>query len=217
MTEKQFKSEDDYLHKTFVEELSYKLWSTKGARFNASSRLNKQASLSNLSLTLVSCYLILVSLFAVYKFNFTTDTTINNLLGFISVALSILILVLGQIENGKDYRLNAHLMHQCSLEIGVLYNKVRTFKTIKLKPETPEDEIIEFCSNISAQYESILTHYQNHEPIDFEKFQLQKPKYYKEIDRIKKKQIQLRYYLEVKFLFHLFIILPPILFVSIIL
>lgn len=213
MAKKEFNDESDYLHKTFLEELSYKLWTTKGARFNASSRLNKQASLSNLSLTLVSCYLILVSLFTVYQFNFTTNT--NNLLGFVSVALSILILVLGQIENSKEYKLNAHLMHQCALEISILYNKVRTFKTIKLNSKTKEVEIIEFCNKISRKYENILTHYQNHEPIDLETFQLQKPNYYKDIDSIKKLHINIKYYIQVKFVFHLFIVLPPIIFFTI--
>jgi hypothetical protein len=38
MEQKTYK---DYLDKTFLEELNYKIWSTKGSRFNASTRLTK--------------------------------------------------------------------------------------------------------------------------------------------------------------------------------
>ncbi|GAA3769609.1 hypothetical protein GCM10022423_23830 [Flavobacterium ginsengiterrae] len=37
----------DYLNKTFLEELNYKIWSTKGSRFNASHFASASVSLVN--------------------------------------------------------------------------------------------------------------------------------------------------------------------------
>ena len=39
-------SSKDYLNKSFLEELSYKLWSTKGSRFEANKRFIKKSNIS---------------------------------------------------------------------------------------------------------------------------------------------------------------------------
>lgn len=68
----------DYLNKTFLEELNYKIWTTKGCRFNASSRLLKTAKLSNLAINMISVYLTITGLLTVYNLN--SNIIDNNLL-----------------------------------------------------------------------------------------------------------------------------------------
>ena len=45
----EHKNYKDYLDKTFLEELNYKIWTTKGSRFNANKRLLRVSKLSNLA------------------------------------------------------------------------------------------------------------------------------------------------------------------------
>ena len=66
------KTYKDYLEKTFIEELNYKIWSTKGSRFTASTRLTQASRLSNLSINLLSVYLTAVALLGVYNIHFNS-------------------------------------------------------------------------------------------------------------------------------------------------
>jgi hypothetical protein len=45
--EKKWPSHKDHLNKTFLEELGYKLWNTKGIRFGAAHRLLIRKTLPN--------------------------------------------------------------------------------------------------------------------------------------------------------------------------
>lgn len=88
------KSYKDYLDKTFIEELNYKIWSTKGSRFNANKRLLKIANLSNLCTSMLSVYLITVGLLSVYNI-YSTENIDENLIAYSITCLSILLLVFG--------------------------------------------------------------------------------------------------------------------------
>lgn len=51
MSEKSiFTGEKAYLEKSFLEELSLKVWTTKGARFQADQRLRAKARMSSISI-----------------------------------------------------------------------------------------------------------------------------------------------------------------------
>ncbi len=130
-TTNQFTGPKQYLEKSFLEELNYKIWSTKASRFNADKRLKKKAMFSNISLAFLSAYLIIASLISVYNINSANS---ENIINYIITALSILVLVVSQFENAQDYKLNARIFHDCGLELSVLYNELRIFKTLKIKP-----------------------------------------------------------------------------------
>ena len=55
----KFPKQLDHLNKTFLEELNYKMWVTKGARFNASKRLALRDNWSNKAMGFLSSYLII--------------------------------------------------------------------------------------------------------------------------------------------------------------
>lgn len=193
-----------YLNKDFSVELNYKFWTTKGARFTASSRLKKINKLSSYSIGFLSGYMIIIGLLSVFKLN--NDQIISNeQLGFITTGLSILILVFSQLESANDYALKADKFHNCALEIGELYNKLRYLKT-NLKSE---EEINSLAQDLSIEYGNVLKKYENHEPIDFEYFKTSKNDYFK-LSKFKVLQIQFEYYLRTKFLYHFLIIAPAI-------
>ena len=155
---KRIKSKE-YLDKTFLEELNHKIWCTKGTRFNADSRFKKKSKLSNISVSILSAYLIIASLFSVYNINQNSD---DNIISYLVTALSILLLVVSMHESNQDYKLRAFNFHSCGLELAEIYNRLRTFKTLEGETEISESEISDFCFEINNKYQSILNKYAWH-------------------------------------------------------
>lgn len=201
----------DYLDKTFLEELNYKVWSTKGSRFNASTRLTKIARWSNFSLTMLSVYLASVGLLSVYNINVSTGKLDENLIAYSITCLSILTLVLGQIENAKDYTMKAKEFHNCGLELSKIYNDIRIYKTLTENQTIVEKE--KFAKKISDEYQRILEKHDNHQQIDNDKFKTTKAKYH-EMNNWDVFVINIRYYIRTIFVYHLLIFLPPIIIIT---
>lgn len=198
-------SGQQYLDKDFSTELNFNFWTTKGARFIASHRLKTINKLSLYSIGFLSTYLIILGLLSFFengnKLLFTT-----NYLPIISISISILILIFSQLEGSNNYRLRAEKFHDCALEIGNLYNKLRCLKTSTLEKEYINKQ----SENLSFEYNDILKKYENHKYIDYLMFQTTKKDYFK-LKKIDIINIKLRYYLSTQFLYHTLIIIPPIL------
>lgn len=207
------KSYKDYLDKTFLEELNYKIWSTKGSRFNVNKRLLRIKSLSNLCISMLSVYLIAFGLLSVY--NIYSHTIIDeNLIAYSITCLSILLLVFGQIENAKDFSTKAIQFHNCGLELSKLYNKLRIFKTLTNNPDIETKK--QFAEKISDNYERILEKHGNHEPIDHDMFKVSKAKYH-ELDEWQVFKIKTVHYLKTALIYHFLIFVPPIIIITLLL
>lgn len=194
----------DHLNKTFVEELAYKLWNTKGTRFTASERLLTMHDLSNKANGFLSAYLIIYSLFSVYQIsgNVILDAKI---IAFSSTTLAILLLVFTQLEAAQDYKIRALGFHKCALEIAELHDRIRLFKTLK-KPT--EEEKVKFCEDIDAKYHSILRNYPNHDNIDYAFFTTKHRSYYTELSWLSIQKIIIQRYIRTKLLYHGLIGIP---------
>lgn len=184
MSEKSiFKGEKAYLEKSFLEELSLKVWTTKGARFQADQRLRAKARMSSISMSILSAYLIIAGLISVYV---GSHTTINfQLINYFVTALSIILLVLSQYESAQDYKLRAEKLHQCGLDISEIYNEIRIFKTLIPLPSDETTKL--FCENVALRYQAILSKYENHMPIDYAMFKTTQLHYF---DKIKPEEIE---------------------------
>ena len=199
------KNYKDYLEKTFLEELNYKIWITKGSRFNADKRLLLISKLSNLSNSMLSVYLIAIGLLSVY--NIYNDGFIaQNVLPYITTCLSIILLVFSQFENSKNYQLKAKEFHSCGIELSKLYNKLRVFKTLNTNVSDNEKE--QFAQEIADKYESILEKYDNHDPIDHSLFKVRNAQYF-ELNWVDILTIKINYYFKTQLIFHLIILIPP--------
>ena len=198
-------SGQEYLNKDFSAELNFKFWTTKGARFIASHRLKKINKLSLYSIGFLSTYLIILGLLSFFENSIELLFT-TKYLPIISISISILILIFSQLEGSNNYRLKAEKFHDCALEIGNLYNKLRCLKSSSLEKE----HINKQSENLSFEYNDILKKYENHKYIDYLMFQTTKKDYFKlkNIDII---NIKLRYYFSSQFLYHILITIPPIL------
>jgi hypothetical protein len=201
-----FTGSKEYLEKSFLEELNYKIWSTKGARFEAGKRLTKTSKMSNISFSIMSAYLIIAGLLAVY--NIENNDENLNLINYYVTALSIIQLVLAQYENSQDYKLKAKSFHDCGLELSILYNRLRTFKTLNINAS--EFLTLNFCENLSNEYQLILSRYENHSPIDYDNFKISNRDYFKEIKEEEVIKIKRKYWRICYGWYALVIILPPI-------
>ncbi|WP_029283170.1 SLATT domain-containing protein [Pedobacter sp. R20-19] len=197
----------DYLNKTFLEELSYKIWSTKGSRFHAHSRLVRLSKLSGLCNSLISVYLIAVGLLSVYNV-YNTQLGNENVIAYSITCLSILALVFGQIENAKDFNVKAKEFHACGLELSELYNELRIFKT--LNPNATLQEKETYTKEAAAKYQRILEKYDNHQHIDIERFKATKASYHK-LTKIDVWKIWVNYNAFTFFVYYFLIIIPPLL------
>lgn len=142
-----------YTQKTFTEELNYKLWITKGARFQASLRNDKLEKLSSQSIGYFSAYLIIINILNLYELPFYQKLD-SGTLGLISTSLSILILIFSQFESSKEYKLKSYIFHRCGLEIAELYNELRLTKTFDKKQDVRDN-----TKTISTKYQEILSRY----------------------------------------------------------
>ncbi|MDP4208111.1 MAG: SLATT domain-containing protein [Bacteroidota bacterium] len=192
-----------YLKKDFGVELNYKLWVTKGARFEASARCNKLDSLSAKTVGYLSAYLIIINMLNVYQIPLYVKIP-ENYLAFITTALSILILIFSQFEYAKNYKIQSERFHQCAIEISELYNRLRMVKTFA--SITNKEEEIE---KISQQYDLLLKRYENHSPIDTLIFTTTKPGYF-ELSSIRCLVIKAKGYLITSVKYHFFIYMPII-------
>lgn len=166
------KEQNDYLKGKFYRELNYQLWVTKGARFEASERLKKQASLSIKALSFFSAYLIIMSIMQ-FMVDLESLGIHNSIFTFITVTLSIIILTLGQVMDKADLQRRSDGFHKCALKIGKLYNQLRIEKS------KSEDGSIsmEITERLNSKYQKILSKYENHSPLDYDYFRSKKPKY----------------------------------------
>lgn len=200
------KSHKDYLEKTFLEELNYKIWSTKGSRFNANKRVVQVSKLSNLCNSILSVYLIAIGLLSVYNI-YNEKLYSENLIAYSITCLSILLLVFGQIENAKEYSSKAKEYHNCGLELSSLYNELRIFKT--LKENTTLEDKLKFAQKTANDYQRILEKHENHEPIDNELFK-SKTAAYHNLNWFDVNKIKIDYYIRTNLLYHILIVFPPI-------
>ncbi|MFD1628938.1 SLATT domain-containing protein [Pseudopedobacter beijingensis] len=197
-----------YLEKSFLEELSYKVWSTKGARFKADERLMKTAKMSNISLSVFSAYLIIASLISVYVGNYKLNFQIIN---YFVTSLSIILLVLSQYESSQDYKMRAVKFHECALELSKIYNEIRIFKTLSKHPT--DEECRTFCEDTSRKYQDILAKYENHSAIDYDTFRLLNPDYFSEY-KAKTKSIKFRRWWAIYGWYTLLLIGTPMVFIG---
>ncbi|UTX46713.1 SLATT domain-containing protein [Chryseobacterium sp. MA9] len=211
MSNTQQRRYSDYLNKTFLEELNYKIWVTKGCRFNASSRLIRTGKLSNLAINMISVYLTIAGLITVYNIN--SKIIDDNLLAYLITSLSILALVFGQIESSKDYTLKSKEFHNCGLELSEIYNKLRIFKTLEENPS--QERKNQFTEEISISYQKVLEKYDNHLQIDNNIFKTKKASYH-ELNCWQIIKYKSEYYLHSYFLYHILIIVPAILIILLI-
>lgn len=184
-----------------------KIWITRGARFNAHARFEKHADLSNLTISILTAYIITINLFP--QISFLKETFNANDTNYLTLILSILVLVISQYINSKEYRIKGLKFHNCGKELSRLYEEltliVDNANTITL------DQLKAICRD----YQNIIDKCEeNHTKVDMLQF------YHENIKEFKDIKYPILFSIKIKFLmfkefmvYYMFIILPPLIFI----
>lgn len=161
---------------TTIEELYDRIWKTKSARLNAYQRLSKTYYLSSYSTSLLSVYVIILSLLQPFKI--ISNDNIIQTINFATICVSVTLLVFVLMESSMQYNLKAEKFHDCAKAVSKLFKK---YEFVKENSTLSEDEKFNKFKKIQKKYDKIIDLYENHRPIDFKFFQSNnKLKEYKE-------------------------------------
>jgi hypothetical protein len=188
------------------EELYHVFMSTKGARFNSHRRLLSKSNLSNLTVSLLTAYVIIINLLGLVRINGTTPLN-TDFVSLLTTALSILILVFSQIEASYEYKLKAEKYHDCAKEIGELYYELRDIQHKTAEAKDKEEKF----SDLRKRYSEIISRYDNHSNIDYFRFMLQRPTDFN-LTTLTKIKFYINEYVATKLIYHVLIVLPVIIF-----
>lgn len=188
--------------------LIFKMWATKGARFVADERCKKIYSLSSFTIAFLSFEVIAISIYSLTG-NFENIIE-SKVITALTLILSILFLVLSIFENAKNYNVKAKDYHNCGLEIGKVYSKLKLILAKNNNEDYNEQEELDI---LQKEYEDILDKYENHEEIDYLQFQVNKKNDFgTDYWKVKKNKISI--YFESKFLYHFLVVIGPILLIA---
>nr|WP_067287220.1 SLATT domain-containing protein [Marinobacterium profundum] len=192
--------------KKLRKELDDKIWRTKGARFNAHRRLNKKQNLVVFVTSVSSIHLISLSILQISNVLLITERQ-DSLISFSSIIVSIVILVYGLVEGGKNYGLLSEVHHRCGIEIDRVYKRIFTSGNIA--------DLL----NISDTYDDLLQKFStNHDLIDDQFFIASHSKEYKETHSysfLKRKTVSIIYLYKDMFIGLLAVLIPTITSLSI--
>jgi hypothetical protein len=107
-----------------VERLVRTMQTVKAARFAAAERLERKQLVSVVALSIVSLYFVGLSVWQAVYAGAISDPA-NRLITLVSVMSSIATMVLALIEAMNDYRMKAHFMHTCALQVNDLLQELR--------------------------------------------------------------------------------------------
>lgn len=137
---------------------------TAGSRFNAGKRLDAHDRRLTILTAFTSSYVIILT---VAPYIMPLSKSVGDLLNFLTVALSIIILISSLIQYSSGNTVKAEQYHRSALEI----NELR--RELKLKAVTISE--VEFL-DISKRYNHVLQKYSiNHDDVDFQRYQLERP------------------------------------------
>lgn len=189
---------------SWEEELNYKLWTTAGSRFRADKRCKAKARWSQLAVTLLTSYIIIIGIIPLLP-KPMSDFFPSEILAFTTTAVSILLLAYSIIEAAENYPLKAYRFHECGTKVAKLYADLRQEKTATgALPNKTE------LGRVSTEYQHVLEIYENHEAIDYATFKTAKCAYFK-LNRFDCWKIWIHYYLTSLFVYHVIILFPPVL------
>lgn len=185
------------------DELDKELWHTKHSRFNACERLRKKNALSIYTISILSVYVIAITLLSKYGFLVKNSATYD----FISILLALFILVLSLTEASKNYLVSAERLFNNGNDIKGMLGRLK-----KYSRKTDAD--FEGLDQLSKEYSAILKSCpENHDNIDFELFKARKYQDFKDMNLFLSIWYKSKYYIDIFWFYSLLIILPPLIFV----
>lgn len=196
-------SESSHNESQLYASLDKKVWKTMHSRYTASARLKNKHMYSQYSIAILSVYVLSLSIAP--KFSLLCNLNLDSI-NFVSILLSICIIVVSLLEANNNYELKAERLYNCANELNTLLQKLKKVS----------DNPVDYCSeveSISLEYSKIRDKYSdNHSPHDYDFF---RARYYSEFkDEISKSD---RYWFYVKhyfmsYAFYIFLTVIPLIY-----
>ncbi|MGI9481538.1 MAG: SLATT domain-containing protein [Hyphomicrobiales bacterium] len=155
----------------------YALNFTKGSRFEAARRYKKRAHYTNLSIMVLSLYVMIFTLIPVFV-PFKLDTGSSAFLFISTVTMSAAIIGFSLFESGKRHDLRAELLLKSARQISDLHWETRVYAA---EGKISAEKVWEYIKN----YSKILADFEdNHAHMDFTYFKtnIHKPKTFEKIE-----------------------------------
>ncbi len=145
-----------------------KLWRTRGARFISRDRYLCMSLLSVSCISILSVYVIALSVIGIVFQKDFTDMG-SNVLNALNVSISVAILAFSLIEGSRNHLGKSDTMNDCALAIGRIYDEF----SLQYRFGTVTLDVLEATTK---RYSDILDKYRlNHSLSDYEKFLPQHP------------------------------------------
>src|SRR5262245_31361671 len=184
------------LDRAAADQLSMTMRLVKGARFNAAERLELKQAVSLFTQSMVALYFVGLAVWqAVYVG--AIDEPTNRLVTFIQLVSSVFTLMLGLLEALNDYKVKAHHLHNCALQVSEIVQELRV-----ARPVDP-DVLQEFRRRYSEALKGCPV---NHNRIDYLFAKMEEGG-----DMIERVAVTARYVIDVYGLYFLFLAVPPLL------
>lgn len=145
--------------------LATKVWTTKSARFNATRRLNAQYRTSAQALAFLSIYLIVLQCWLALDTG--ADSAHDDIVwSLLSIGMALVILVLGLLEQNKQYRVRADRLMRSAMELNELTDRIAADEKAESEDGWLEERTKEYHAILKRTAE-------NHEDIDYEMLKTQ--------------------------------------------
>jgi hypothetical protein len=168
----------------------------KAARFNAAERLERKQAVSLFTQSIVALYFVGLAVWQAVYIGQIDDAS-NRLMTFIQLVSSVFTLMLGLLEAMNDYKMKAHLLHNCALAVSELAQELNI-----ARPSDPA-AVQEFRRRYNDALKACPV---NHSRLDY-----MEAKHQGGTDQYTWISIRLRYVLDVYGLYALFLAVPPLL------
>lgn len=129
----------------------------KRARFNAHSRLEQKHKVSIFTLSLISLFVVAISLYAL-TYNMILPLGVKSAITFASIISSIFIIIVGLLESQNNYQVRAMQLHKCAMEITDLHQKLQIDSSLN------RDELQDYANKYQSALQACPY---NHDDIDY--------------------------------------------------
>lgn len=189
---------------SYIDSLKFRLWKTKGSRFNACRRLRRKQQISIFSISVLSVYGISIPVIQTVLDTDACPET-NNLYTVISLTLSVFILVLSLLEGANNYASKSEKMHVNAMKISSLYSELEILLVRSSDPAVLSEKV----DSIQHRYSEVIEECpDNHELEDYLEFQIQHRKEFN-LSALKCCWIRVKYFFVNYWLYSLFVVVIP--------
>lgn len=149
----------------YAKKLERRLWNTKGIRFAAENRLEMKSRASTLAISILSMYVIGVTVLEVLVPAERETALTVILLPLATIIAPVFIMALSEYESAKQYLVRGERMHRTAQAVQEYHSRLEFLRSTGSLTQANVDQI-------RQSYEAVLRDFSsNHDTVDYHYFQ----------------------------------------------